>query len=243
VKILCIGGGPAGLYFAVRMKQLDRAHEVTVLERNRPEDTFGFGVVFSDSTLGYLHQHDAETYELISRNCQAWDSIEVRFRGKVLCCGGNGFAAISRKRLLNLLQHKAFDLGVTINFQTEFDDSDAARFKNYDLVVASDGINSTVRRLFARQFRPVVEVGTAKYIWFGTTQHFDSLTFLFEENEHGIFGVHTYPYDDQTSTFIVETDEETWRKTLCRKHAGPRQKRSREHGLLPAVVCPAPGWA
>jgi anthraniloyl-CoA monooxygenase len=210
VKILCVGGGPAGLYFAVRMKQLDGAHEVTVLERNRPDDTFGFGVVFSDSTLGYLHQHDAETSELIRRHCQAWDAIEMRFKGKTLRCGGNGFAAISRKRLLNLLQQRALELGVTIHFQHEF--ASLAECKDYDLVVASDGINSTLRHRFERAFCPTIEVGTAKYIWFGTTQHFDSLTFLFEENEHGLFGVHAYPYDEQTSTFIVETDEESWRR-------------------------------
>lgn len=210
MKILCVGGGPAGLYFAVRMKQLDGAHEVTVLERNRPDDTFGFGVVFSDSTLGYLHQHDAETYELIRSNCQAWDAIEVRFKGKTLRCGGNGFAAISRKRLLNLLQQRAIELGVTIHFQHEF--ASLAECKPYDLVVASDGINSTLRRPFEEAFRPTIEMGTAKYIWFGTTQRFDSLTFLFEENEHGLFGAHAYPYDEQTSTFIVETDEESWRR-------------------------------
>lgn len=216
MKILCVGGGPAGLYFGIRMKQLDRLHEVTVLERNRPDDTFGFGVVFSDSTLGYLHQHDARTYELISNNCQSWDPIEVRFGGKMLRCGGNGFSAISRKRLLSLLQRKALDLGVTIRFQTEF--GGAANIKQYDLVVAADGINSTVRRMFAAQFRPTIEMGTAKYIWFGTTQHFDSLTFLFEENEHGLFGVHTYPYDEYTSTFIVETDEDTWHNADLKRH-------------------------
>ncbi len=210
MKILCVGGGPAGLYFAVRMKQLDGAHEVTVLERNRPNDTFGFGVVFSDSTLGYLHQHDAETYDVIRRHCQAWNAIEVRFKGKALRCGGNGFAAISRKRLLNLLQQRALELGVTIHFQHEF--ASLAECKGYDLVVAADGINSTLRRRFERAFCPTIEAGTAKYIWFGTTQHFDSLTFLFEENEHGLFGVHAYPYDEQTSTFIVETDEESWRR-------------------------------
>lgn len=210
MKILCVGGGPAGLYFAVRMKQLDSAHEVTVLERNQPDDTFGFGVVFSDSTLGYLHQHDAGIYELIHRNCQAWDAIEVRFKGKTLRCGGNGFAAISRKRLLHLLQQRAIELGVTIHFQHEF--ASLAECRHYDLVVAADGINSTLRRRFEKAFRPTVEVGTAKYIWSGTTQRFDSLTFLFEENEHGLFGVHAYPYDEQTSTFIVETDEETWRR-------------------------------
>jgi anthraniloyl-CoA monooxygenase len=210
VKILCVGGGPAGLYFAVRMKQLDGAHEVTVLERNRPNDTFGFGVVFSDSTLGYLHQYDAGIYELIRRHCQAWDAIEVRFKGKTLRCGGNGFAAISRQRLLNLLQQRALDIGVTIHFRHEF--ASLAECKDYDLVVASDGINSTLRRRFEKAFRPTIEAGTAKYIWFGTTQRFDSLTFLFEENEHGLFGVHAYPYDEQTSTFIVETDEESWRR-------------------------------
>ena len=210
MKILCIGGGPAGLYFGVLMKQLDRSHEVTILERNRPDDTFGFGVVFSDRTLAYLQNQDQETYRQIMHNCQLWDPIEVRFQGKTLRCGGNGFSAISRKRLLNILQGRASDLGVDLHFQTEF--NDLSLLRNYELVIAADGVNSLIRRTFAEPFRPTLALSKAKFIWFGTTKHYDSLTFIFEENEHGIFGVHGYPYDEHTSTFIVETDEGSWRK-------------------------------
>lgn len=210
LKILCIGGGPAGLYFGILMKQKDPSHEITIFERNRPDDTFGFGVVFSERTLSYLQNQDEEVYRQISSNCQAWDPIEVHFKGQALFCGGNGFSAISRKRLLTILQVRALALGVTVHFSTEFDDMSLLR--DYDLVVAADGVNSLIRRTFTEQFRPTIEVGTAKYAWFGTTKMFHALTFLFEENEHGIFGVHAYPFDEQTSTFIVETDEGAWHR-------------------------------
>jgi len=210
MKILCVGGGPAGLYFAILMKQSDPSHDITVFERNRPDDTFGFGVVFPESALGSLQHEDEGVYQEITANCQAWDPIEVRLKGQTLLCGGNGFSAISRKRLLMILQTRAAELGVNVRFSTEF--ADLSQLKHYDLVVAADGVNSLLRRTFAEQFQPIIQVGTAKYIWFGTTKRFDALTFLFEENEHGIFGVHAYPYDEQTSTFIVETDEEAWHR-------------------------------
>ncbi|HZO76312.1 MAG TPA: FAD-dependent monooxygenase [Ktedonobacteraceae bacterium] len=210
MKILCVGGGPAGLYFAILMKQRDPLHDITVVERNRPHDIFGFGVVFSESALNYLQHEDEVVYQQINGSCQAWDPIEVRFKGQTLCCGGNGFSAISRKRLLTILQARALEVGINVCFSTEVDD--LSLLKDYDLVVAADGVNSLLRRTFAEQFQPTIQVGTAKYIWFGTTKLFHALTFLFEENEHGIFGVHAYPYDEQTSTFIVETDEETWHR-------------------------------
>ncbi len=210
MKILCVGGGPAGLYFGLLMKQQDPSHEITIFERNRPDDTFGFGVVFSERTLSYLQNGDEGVYQEVSRRCQTWDPIEVHFKGQTLCCGGNGFSAISRRRLLTILQSRALAVGVNIRFSTEFDD--LSLLKHYDLVVAADGVNSLIRRTFAQQFRPTIQVGAAKYVWFGTTKLFQALTFLFEENEHGIFGVHAYPYDEQTSTFIVETDEEVWHR-------------------------------
>jgi len=210
MKILSIGGGPAGLYFGILMKQLDLSHEITIVERNRPDDTFGFGVVFSDNTLGYLQNSDEEVYQQIIHHCRSWDPIEVRFGGKTLRCGGNGFSAIARKKLLNILQTRAIAVGVDLRFQTEF--NDAARLDQYDLVIASDGANSSIRRMFAETFQPTMEVGKAKYIWFGTTKRFDSLTFLFEHNQHGLFSVHAYPFDEQTSTFIVETDEDSWQR-------------------------------
>jgi anthraniloyl-CoA monooxygenase len=210
LKILCVGGGPAGLYFGILMKQSDPTHEITIFERNRSDDTFGFGVVFSERTLSYLQNQDEEVYRQISRNCQGWDPIEVHFKGTTLLCGGNGFSAISRKRLLNILQVRALELGVNIRFSTEFEDM--VLFSDYDLVVAADGANSLIRRTFAEQFRPTIEIGKAKYAWFGTTKMFHALTFLFEENEHGIFGVHAYPFDEHTSTFIIETDEDAWHR-------------------------------
>jgi len=209
VKIVSIGGGPAGLYLGILMKQIDPSHEITVIERNRPEDTFGFGVVFSERTLGNIQHGDTATYEEIARHCQLWDPIEVRTGGKTIRCGGNGFSAIARKRLLYILQERAARLGVDLRFQTEA--SPPSAYKDYDLILAADGANSMVRRTYTEQFRPTMKTGKAKYIWFGTTQHFDSLTFLFEENEHGVFSVHAYPFDDKTSTFIVETDEQSWR--------------------------------
>lgn len=208
MNILCVGGGPAGLYFSILMKQKGHSHDITVFERNKPDDIFGFGVVFSESTLEYLQNHDEDVYQQISRNCQTWDPIEVHFKGKTLRCGGNSFSAISRRKLLTLLQKRAVDLGVQVRFQTEFDDLSLCQ--EYDLIVAADGANSFIRRTFAEQFQPTIDVGKAKYAWFGTTKVFSALTFLFAENEHGIFGVHAYPFDNQSSTFIVETDEASW---------------------------------
>ncbi|MBA2285700.1 MAG: FAD-dependent monooxygenase [Ktedonobacteraceae bacterium] len=210
MKILCVGGGPAGLYFSILMKQKNPAHQITVIERNRPDDTFGFGVIFSERTLGSLQNQDEEVYQEITRACRAWDPIEVHFRGKTLFCYGNGFSAISRQRLLTILQGRARDLGVEMRFQTDF--GDLSLLSHYDLVVAADGLNSLIRRSFGSQFQPTIDTGRAKYAWFGTTKRFTALTFLFEENEDGVFGVHAYPFDEQTSTFIVETDEQTWRR-------------------------------
>jgi 2-polyprenyl-6-methoxyphenol hydroxylase-like FAD-dependent oxidoreductase len=209
LKILSIGGGPAGLYLGILMKSLNPSHEITVIERNRADDTFGFGVVFSERTLDNIQHGDAATYDAIARHSQLWDTIEVRIGGKTMRCGGNGFSAIARKRLLNILQERATNLGVELRFQTEAMSPSA--YANYDLILAADGANSMVRRMYAEQFHPHIGVGKAKYIWFGTTQHFDCLTFPFEQNEHGIFAVHAYPFDDRTSTFIVETDEQSWR--------------------------------
>lgn len=196
MKILCVGGGPAGLYFAILVKQRDPSHDISVFERNRPDDTFGFGVVFSESALSFLQYEDQVIYQQINRHCRAWDPIEVRLKDQALYCSGNCFSAISRKRLLTILQARAAALDINVRYSTEFDN--LSLLKDYDLVVAADGVNSLLRRTFAEQFQPTVQVGTAKYIWFGTTKMFDALTFLFEENEHGLFGVHAYPYDKQT---------------------------------------------
>jgi anthraniloyl-CoA monooxygenase len=210
VKIASIGGGPAGLFFTIMMKKADPSHEITVFERNAPDATFGFGVVFSDRTLDYLEEADKETFEALTEAGERWTDIEVRHKGRVLRCGGNGFSAIARRSLLLILQERARSLGVDLRFEQEV--TDPASLEGYDLVVAGDGVNSRVREIYRDHFTPRADVGVAKYIWFGTTQHFDALTFIFVENEHGYFGVHAYPSDGETSTFIVETDEDSWRR-------------------------------
>jgi len=211
VRIEVVGGGPAGLFFALLSKRADPSHRVTVHERNRPDDTFGFGVVFSEKTMDYLREQDQVTYEEISANSIRWDPIETRIHGAALACGGIGFWAISRKRLLNVLQRGAIAAGVDLRFQTEVTDPVALAAES-DLVAVADGINSAVRSRFADQFRPRFEVGKTRFTWFGAALRFPSFTFLFQENEHGRFCAHIYPYEDGLSTFIVETDEETWRR-------------------------------
>ena len=211
MRIEVVGGGPAGLFFALLTKRADPSHKVTVHERNRPDDTFGFGVVFSEKTMDYLREQDEATYEEISANSIRWDPIETRIHGGVLACGGIGFWAISRKRLLNVLQRGAAAAGVDVRFQTEVADP-VALAAEADLVAVADGINSPVRTRLAEHFKPRFEFGKTRFTWFGAAMRFPSFTFLFEENEHGRFCAHIYPYEDGLSTFIVETDEETWRR-------------------------------
>lgn len=210
MKIASIGGGPAGLFFSILIKKADPSHGITVFERNAPDATFGFGVVFSDRTLDSLEEADRETFEALTRAGERWTDIEVRHKGRVLRCGGNGFSAIARRSLLLILQERARSLGVDLRFEEEV--ADPTSLEGYDLVVAGDGVNSRTREVYRDHFRPRVDVGTAKYIWFGTPQQFDALTFIFVENEHGSFGVHAYPSDGEISTFIVETDEDSWRR-------------------------------
>jgi anthraniloyl-CoA monooxygenase len=209
MKIACVGGGPAGLYFAVLAKQADPAYEIAVYERNRADDTFGFGVVFSDNTMGFLTEQDRASYPEITAASMHWDPITFIHQARTLRCRGVGFSAIERKKLLNILQRQATALGVELHFQAEL--ADLSAFADCDLVVASDGVNSTVRPLLAEHFRPHIELGPTRFTWLGTTRRFDSLTFFFEESEHGRFGAHIYPYGER-STFIVETDEETWQR-------------------------------
>jgi anthraniloyl-CoA monooxygenase len=209
VKIVCIGGGPAGLYFAISMKRRDPAHEVLVVERSRPDDTFGWGVVFSDATLEALWRNDRASAETITKNFVHWDDIDVHFKGRVVRSGGHGFAGIARKRLLNILQERARELGVELNFEVEVESLDP--YLDADLIVAADGANSRTRERFAAVFRPSVEVRSNKYIWLGTEKAFDAFTFIFEETERGWIWAHAYRFDRDTSTFIVECREETWR--------------------------------
>jgi len=211
VRTAIVGGGPGGLFFSILARRSDPSREVVVYERNAPDATFGFGVVFSDRTLDNLEHADAETYRALTEAGARWTDIEVRHGGRPVRCGGNGFSAISRKQLLLILQGRARKLGVDLRFGSEVPDA-ADLAEDYDLVVAADGANSHTREAHADRFRPRVSVGAAKYAWFGTRQRFDALTFIFAETEHGRFSVHAYPSDGETSTFIVETDEESWRR-------------------------------
>ena len=209
LRIACVGGGPGGLFFAALVKQAHPDVEITVFERNRAEDTFGFGVVFSDATLAGINAADPVLRTALDDFGVHWDDIEVRVQGQRFGCGGNGMTAIVRKTLLQLLQERAIAAGVDVRFSTEVT---VDELDGYDLVVACDGANSAIRERFADDFAPSFETATAKFIWFGTTYEFDGLTFVHERGEHGVFAVHGYPIAPGLSTFIVETDEETWRR-------------------------------
>ena len=213
MKIVCIGGGPAGLYFALLMKKQNPAHQITVLERNRPDDTFGWGVVLSDQTLGNLEKADQPSYLQISRACHRWDALEVHFKGRVIRSGGHGFIGIGRKKLLNILQERCLELGVHLVFQTEVADDEAvAQAYQADLVIAADGINSRTRKKYERTYQPDIELRRCRFVWLGTHQPFPAFTFAFEKTEWGWFQAHAYQFDPHTSTFIVETPEEVWLK-------------------------------
>ncbi len=208
MKIVCIGGGPAGLYFSILMKKADARHDIAVIERNRPDDTFGWGVVFSDATLGNFQQADPESHAQILHSFHHWDDIDVFFKGTKITSSGHGFSGIARKKLLNILQTRAAELGVEQVFQTEVVDD--ALFADADFIVASDGANSIVRRKYAEHFKPDIDVRKCRYIWLGSHQKLDAFTFAFENTPWGWFQLHAYRFDHDTSTFIVETREETW---------------------------------
>src|SRR6476659_1455224 len=211
MRIAVLGGGPGGLYVAALAKQLDAGHEITVWERNAADDTFGFGVVFSDETLGGIEHADREIFAAMRREFARWDDIDVHFRGTTFTSGGHGFAAMSRKRLLAILQARCAELGVRILFRTEAPDT-AALSAEYDLVVASDGMNSATRSRFASTFRPDLEQRRCKYIWLGTDLVFDAFKFYILDTPAGIMQVHGYPYSEQASTFILEMHEDVWRR-------------------------------
>ena len=208
MRAVCVGGGPAGLYFAIALKRLDRRHDVLVVERNRPDDTFGWGVVFSDQTMESLRAADPESADRIGDAFAHWDDIEVHFRGQVIRSGGHGFIGIGRKRLLNILQERCSEIGVALRFENE---ADAAALPDADLIVASDGINSGIRAAHADIFRPAIQRRPNKFIWLGTGKPFDAFTFAFEETGHGWIWAHAYRFEAGTSTFIVECSEATWR--------------------------------
>src|SRR5258705_6990326 len=211
MRIACLGGGPAGLCFAIAMKRRQPGHEIVVVERNRPYDTFGWGVVLSDETLVNLKTSDPESAEAIQRAFVYWDDIAVFYRGTVTRSSGHGFCGIGRKRLLNILQDRARALGVTLQFETEFES--AGSYRGYDLVVAADGANSKIRTALAHVFKPDIDVRACKYIWLGTRQRFhEAFTFIFEETAHGWIWAHAYQFDADTATFIVECSDATWRR-------------------------------
>lgn len=210
MKVICLGGGPAGLYFAISMKLRNPAHEVTVVERNKADDTFGWGVVLSDEALENLRENDPVSTEEIRSNFAYWDDIAVVHGGARNVSGGHGFAGIGRKKMLMILQARARELGVDLQFSTEIGAVEDYQ-KDYDLVVATDGINSAIRSHYASHFQPDIDTRLCKFIWLGTHQKFDdAFTFIFEKTEWGWMWVHAYQFDDETATVIVECTQETW---------------------------------
>ena len=208
-RIVCLGGGPAGLYSAILFRKALPRARVEVHERNRPDDTFGWGVVFSDRTMEGFRAADAPTHEAITAGFHHWDDIDVHYRGTTTTTGGHGFCGISRKRLLNILQGRAAELGVQQRFEHEVEDD--APYADADLVIAADGVNSKIRARHADVFEPDIDVRQCRFIWLGTTQSFPAFTFAFEKTEHGWFQIHAYQFSGDLSTVIVETREETWR--------------------------------
>ncbi|QNQ08675.1 bifunctional salicylyl-CoA 5-hydroxylase/oxidoreductase [Sphingomonas alpina] len=210
MRIACLGGGPAGLYFAISMKLADPAHEVDLFERNRAGDTFGWGVVFSDQTLANLRCNDPVSAAVIEGEFAHWDDIDVRIRGESIRSSGHGFIGIGRKRMLAILQERARDLGVRLHFEHEFT-ADLADYADYDLVIAADGVNSKCRDAYAAHFGVDIQQRANKFVWLGTNKIFDAFTFAFEQTPHGWVWAHAYRFDDGLSTFIVECSETTWR--------------------------------
>jgi anthraniloyl-CoA monooxygenase len=209
MKVSIVGAGPAGLYLGILLKKAGPAHEIRIMERNAPDATFGWGVVFSGETLGALRDADLQTYVEITDTFARWDTVDIRYRGRLLRSRGHAFSAIARKQLLAILQRRCHELGVKLEFGAEVDDSATV---SGDLVVAADGVNSMFRRRCADAFGSEVEPQGCKYVWFGTDLVLDAFRFIFRETEHGLFQVHSYPFDEHASTFIVECPEPTWRQ-------------------------------
>jgi anthraniloyl-CoA monooxygenase len=209
MKINVIGGGPAGLYFAILMKKASASHQITIYERNGPDDTFGWGVVFSGKTLANLRAADEISHAEITRAFEAWDNVDVVHRSTKVSIHGNSFSGIARLQLLKILQRRAEQLGVEINFRTEIHDVESLR-NECDLLLAADGVNSTMRARYADQFQPELDMRSNRYIWYGANQLFHGLTLTFRENAAGVFAAHSYKFNPTTSTFIIECDPQTW---------------------------------
>jgi anthraniloyl-CoA monooxygenase len=209
MKINVIGGGPAGLYFAILMKKADAGHQIKIHERNGPDDTFGWGVVFSGKTLANLRAADGVSHAEITKQFEAWDNVDVVHRGAKISIHGNSFSGIARLKLLKILQQRAEQLGVEVEFHSEIHNVESLR-SDCDLLLAADGVNSTVRLHYVEQLQPELDLRTNRYIWYGTNQLFHGLTLTFRENEAGVFAAHSYKFSPTTSTFIVECDPQTW---------------------------------
>jgi anthraniloyl-CoA monooxygenase len=219
MRIAVIGGGPGGLYLAALTKALRPETDIRVWERNAPEDTFGFGVVFSDETLGGIEHADPVVHARMAERFARWDDVDVHFRGTRTTVGGQGFAAMGRKDLLRILQERCADLGVRVDYRTEAPDVDTLA-REFDLVVAADGVNSAVRTKYADVFAPAVDVRRNKYMWLGTDEVFEAFKFYVCETPYGVVQVHGYPYDAGHSTFIVEMHDDVWRRAGFDRSAG-----------------------
>src|SRR5688572_6317677 len=209
MKVTVIGGGPGGLYFALLAKKAWPRWDITVYERNRPDDTFGFGVVFSDQTLDTFKAYDAVTYERIRRRFAYWGDVDVAYKGEVLRAGGNGFCGCSRVALLNILQDRGRELGVQMRFQREIEGLEG--FADSDLVVVADGINSRIREKYREHFQPSVDLRPNKFTWLGSTKPLDAFKYFFRETPEGVLLAHCYQYEADRSTWVIEMDEQTWR--------------------------------
>ncbi len=208
MRFTIVGGGPAGLYFAILMKRQDPSREVVVFERDGPHDTFGWGIVFSDQTFSYLQEADAPSFRRILASCVTWDNVDIVHRGEKISIGGNKFSGIARITFLNLLQERCRELAVDVRFRTTV--GELAALPPTDLLVGADGANSHVRRTFAEAFQPTVALRKNKYLWLGTPRLFHGLTLTFRDTPAGVFGAHSYKFNERLSTFIVECSEATW---------------------------------